>query len=84
MLFAHAVPATLSNGVNRLLVKGLMDEGSDTTYVNKDIVEQLGLKWRRNGTFMSTTSQIALECVNGTVDTNISKDLWWSEARQLH
>lgn len=78
----RTVPVILKNGVNRLLVNCLMDEGSDTTYVKEDVVEQLGLKGRRERvtvnvannqqvTFMSTTFQIALESVDGTADTTI-------------
>ena len=40
----RTVPVILKNGKKRLLVNCFLDEGSDTTYVNEDVVEQLGLQ----------------------------------------
>ena len=39
----RTIPDILEHGNNRLLVNCLLDEGSDTTYVNEDVVGQLGL-----------------------------------------
>ena len=39
----RTIPIVLKSGKRRLLVNCLLYEGSDTTYVNKDVVEELGL-----------------------------------------
>ena len=60
----------------------LLDEGSDTTYINEDVVEELGLtrvkerievKVANDQTisFMSNTFTIGLESTDGRVDTEI-------------
>lgn len=40
----RTVPIILKNDKKRLLVNCFLDEGSDTTYVNEDVIEQLGLR----------------------------------------
>ena len=40
----RTVPAILKHGKKRILVNRFFYEGSDTTYVNKDVVEELGVK----------------------------------------
>lgn len=37
----QTVTLILKNGNVRLLVKCFLDEGSDTTYINEDLVEEL-------------------------------------------
>ena len=77
----------------------LLDEGSDTTYVNDDVVEALGLQGSKTKievkvandeivSFMSSTFQIGLESIDGQVDTEIiaqyfDKDLRGDEASKL-
>ena len=39
----RTVPAILKHGKRRLLVNCFLDEGSDTTYVNEDVIETLGI-----------------------------------------
>ena len=39
----RTVPIILKNGNRRVTVNCLLDEGSDTTYVNEDVVNELGL-----------------------------------------
>ena len=39
----RTVPIILKNGNRRITVNCLLDKGSDTTYVNEDIVNELGL-----------------------------------------
>ena len=39
----RTIPIILKNGNRRLLVNCLLDKASDTTYVNEDVVEELGL-----------------------------------------
>ena len=44
----RTVPAILKHGKKRILVNCFLDEGSDTTYVNEDVVEELGVKGRKS------------------------------------
>ena len=37
----RTVPIVLKNGNRRIMVNCLLDEGSDTTYVNEDVVNEL-------------------------------------------
>ena len=37
------IPILLKNGSRKVLVNCLLDEGSNTTYINEDIVQELGL-----------------------------------------
>ena len=59
-----------------------LDGGSDTTYVNEDVIEQIGFREEEelvtvlvaNGqqvTFMSATVEIGIESVDGKVDSVI-------------
>ena len=43
----RTVPIILKHGERRLQVNCFLDEGSDTSYVNKDLVEELGLDGRK-------------------------------------
>ena len=78
----RTVPVTLKHGERRLQVNCFLDEGSDTSYVNEDVVEELGLYGRKekviinvaNGqkvNLMSATMEIGLESLDGRVDTVI-------------
>ena len=42
----HTVPFILKHGERCLQVNCFLDEGSDVLYVNKDVVEELGLDGR--------------------------------------
>ena len=66
-------------------MNSLLDEGSDTTYVNEDVVEALGLQGSRTKievkvandetvSFMSSNVVIGLESVDGRVDTKITAE----------
>ena len=61
----------------------LLDEGSDTSYVNEDVVEALGLQGTKTKlsvkvandetiSFMSSTFEIGLESMDGRVNTGIT------------
>ena len=78
----HTVPDILKHGERRLQVYCFLDEGSDTSYVNEDVVEKLGLGGRKEKviinvaigqkvTLMSATMEIGLESLDGRVDTVI-------------
>ena len=78
----RTVPIFLKHGKKRLLVNCFLDEGSDTSYVNEDVAEELGLCGRKEQvtinvandqkvSMMSATLEIGLESVDGTVDTTI-------------
>ena len=59
-----------------------LNEGSDTAYVNEDVIEQLGLREKKEQvtvqvanaqqvTFMSATGEIGIESVDGKLDSVI-------------
>ena len=79
----QTVPLILKNGSKRILVNCFLDEGSDTTYINEDLVEELGVKGRKElitvnaandqqVKFMSMTFQVGLESIDGKVNRTIS------------
>ena len=39
----RTIPIVLKNGNRRIIVNCLLDEGSDTTYVDEDVVKEIGL-----------------------------------------
>ena len=76
----RTVPIILKNGNRRITVNCLLDEGSDTTYVNEDIVNELGLTGEKEPIevkvandqtihFMSGTFEIGLESTDGQVES---------------
>ena len=78
----RTVPAILKHGKKRTLVNCFMGEGSDTTYVNEDVVEELGVQGEKDlitvnvaidqeVRFPSMTYVIGLESVDGSVDARI-------------
>ena len=78
----RTVPVILKHGAKRLQVNCLLDEGSDTTYVNEDVVEELGMEGPKEKVtinvandqkvdLMSATMEIGLESLDGRVDTVI-------------
>ena len=78
----HTVPAVLKEGKRRLLVNCFLDEGSDTNYVNEDVIETLGISTQKEEItinvandqkvgLMVATLEIGLESVDGKVDTTI-------------
>lgn len=78
----RTVPAILKHGKRRLLVNCFLDEGSDTTYVNEDVIETLGISSEKEEItinvandqkvrLMAATLEIGLESVDGKVDTTI-------------
>ena len=79
-------------------VNCFLDEGGDTSYVNKDVMEELWFGGRKekviiivaNGQkviLMSATMEIGLESLDGRVDTVIvaktSNNIWWDKTHQL-
>jgi hypothetical protein len=78
----RTIPVIFKNGTRKVHVNCLLDEGSDTTYINEDVIEELGLtrvkekievKVANDQTisFMSNTFTIGLESMDGRVDTEI-------------
>lgn len=78
----RTVPAILKHGKRRLLVNCFLNEGSDTTYVNEDVIETLGISTEKveitinvandqKVRLMAATLEIGLESVDGKVDTTI-------------
>ena len=79
----QTVPLILKNGNKRILVNCFLDEESDTTYINEDLVEELGVRGRKKlitvnvandqkVKFMSMTFQVGLESIDGKVNRTIS------------
>ena len=75
-----------------------LDEGNDTSYVNEEMVEELGLDGSNEKeiinvandqkvNLMSATMKIGLESLDGRVDTVIvaktSNNIWWDKTHQL-
>ena len=78
----RTVPVILKYGAKRLQVNCFLDEGSDTTYINEDVVVELGLEGPKERVtikvandqkvdLMSATMEIRLESLDGRVDTVI-------------
>ena len=79
------VPVILKHGAKQLQVDCFLDEGSDMTFVNEDVVEELGLEGRKEKVIihvandqkvdlMSATMEIGFESLDGQVDTvNVAK-----------
>ena len=72
------VPVILKDGKKRMLVNCFVDEDTDTTYVNEDVVEELGVKGEKElitvnvandqrVSFPSMAFTIRLESVNGSL-----------------
>ena len=79
----RTVPVILKHGKKRLFVNCFLNEGSDTTYVNEDVIEELGVKGEKElitvnvandqeVSFPSMKSDKGLESVDGRVDTKIN------------
>ena len=79
----RTVPVIVKNGNKKLHVNCLLDEGSDRSYVNEDVIEALGLRGVKTEinvkvandetiSFMSSTFDICLESMDGRVDTTIT------------
>ncbi|CAB3991157.1 Hypothetical predicted protein [Paramuricea clavata] len=79
----RTVPVIVKNGNKRIPVNCLLDEGSDTSYINEDVIEALGLHGAKTEinvkvandetvTFMSSTFDVGLESTDGRVDTTIT------------
>lgn len=72
----RTVPLILKNGNVRLLVNCVLDEGSETACINEDLVEELGVRGRKEPVivnvgnyqrvkFMSMSFQVGLDSING-------------------
>ena len=78
----RTVQAILKYGKKKMLVNCFLDEGSNTTYVNEDVVEELGVKGEKElitvnvandqqVSFPSMSFTIGVESVDGCVDAKI-------------
>ncbi|CAB4024280.1 Hypothetical predicted protein, partial [Paramuricea clavata] len=78
----RTIPVIFKNGMRKVHVNCLLDEGSNTTYINEDVIEELGLTGVKEKievkvandqtiSFMSNTFTIGLESMDGRVDTEI-------------
>ena len=88
----------LKNGNWRLLVNCLLGKGSDTTYVNKDVVEELGSTGEKEHITMKVANHKSISFISGTLKIglesrwscryrgkcpNVQTNLWWSETCEL-
>ena len=78
----RTVPVILKHEDRRLQINCLLDEGSDTLYVNENVIQKLGLDGRKekviinvaNGqkvSLVSATLDIGLESLDSRMNTNI-------------
>ena len=78
----RTIPIVLKNGNKRMLVNCFLDDGSDTTYINEDVVEELGLQGQKEKitinvasgqqvSFDSMIFTIGLKSTDGNIDTTI-------------
>ena len=78
----RTIPILLKNRSRKVLVNCLLDERSDTNYINEDIVQELGLTGEKKRiqvkvandqtiSFLSNTFTVSLESTDGRVDTEI-------------
>ena len=93
----QTVPLILKKGNTRILVNCFLDEGSDTTYINEDLVEELGVRGQRElftvnaandqqVTFMSMTIRIGeyqWQSESNHFSEDVSEDLRRNESHQL-
>lgn len=79
----QTVPLILKNGNTRILANGFLEEGSDTKYINEDLVEGLGVRGRKKPItvnvpndqkvkFMSMSFQVGIESIDGKLNRVIS------------
>ena len=67
----RTVPIIVKNKNRRLLVNCLLDEGSDTTYVNEDVVEELGLTGDRQQISIKVANDQSISFPSSTVKIGI-------------
>ena len=60
----QTVPVIVKNGNKRLHVNCLLDEGSDTSYVNDDLIEALGLHGAKTEINLKVANANLLHVVN--------------------
>ena len=82
-LALRTVPVILKNGNKELVVNALLDDASTRTYVNSDVVAELGVQGisetisvsvlnGRTETFPTTTVELNLLSVDGSININMS------------
>lgn len=78
----QTVPLILKNGNKRILVNCFLDEGSDNSYINEDLIEEPGVRGQKEQiivnvandqqvNFMSMTFEVGLESIDGRVNRPI-------------
>ena len=83
----RTVPVILKHEDRRLQINCLLDEGSDTLFVNENVIQKLGLDGRKekviinvaNGqkvSLVSATLDIGLESLDSRMNTNIVAKTW--------
>lgn len=69
-------------------VNCFLDEGSDTTYVNEDVVEELGLEGRKEKVTIHVANDQKVDLMSATMEIgleslDIKQYLWRHETYQL-
>ena len=75
----RTIPVILKHGKTRLLVNCFLDEGSDTTCANEDVIEALGIRASKEQVtinvanyqkvhLMAATVEVVTESIDGKVD----------------
>lgn len=71
----RTVPIILKNGNRRVTVNCLLDEGSDTTYVNEDVVNELGLTGEKEPITVKVTNDQTIRFMSGTLELRLALNL---------
>ena len=67
----RTVPIILKNGNRRVTVNRLLDEGSDTTYVNEDVVNELGLTGEKEPITVKVANDQTIRFMSGTLEIGL-------------
>ena len=65
------VPVILKHGTMQLQVNCFFDEGSDMTYVNEDVVEELGLEGRKEKVTVHVANDQKVNLMSATMKTGL-------------
>ena len=72
----RTVPVILKHWERRLQVSCFLDEGSDASYVNEDVVEELGLDGRKEKVIINVTNGQKVRLMSATMEINGLESLY--------
>ena len=73
----HTVPVILKHEERRLHVNCFLDEGSDTSYVNEDVVEKLGLDGRKEKVIINVANGQKVNLMSAMMEIGLG--VWRSD-----